>query len=63
MQAADEFLYDLNGNPFHLPGTRIYRERDGLLIYVCPSGEANYVPRRWVKHLVRYATEITAHVI
>lgn len=48
-------LYDTNGNPFHLPGTRIYVEPDGELTYECPQCPPNRVPTHMVSGLARHA--------
>ena len=57
MQHNDTFLSDAAGNPFHVAGTRIYRERDGNLSYECPHCDRHRVPRRLMNDLVKYATE------
>jgi len=48
-------LYDANGNPFHLPGTRIYEEPDGDLTYECPHCPPRRVPSQLVGGLAKYA--------
>ena len=48
-------IYDANGNPFHLPGTDIYREPDGSLTYECPHCREHPVPRHMVAALAKYA--------
>lgn len=56
-QNDDTLLFDAVGNPFHVPGTRIYRERDGSLIYECPHCGRNQVPRRLAEDLAKAAAE------
>jgi hypothetical protein len=50
----NELLY-LNGSPFHTPGTRVFEEPDGTLIYECPHCGCRPVRQRWVVGLRRYA--------
>jgi hypothetical protein len=52
-----QLIFDANGNPFHLPGTRIYLEPDGHLTYECPRCGVHRVPRHLVKDLAKYAVE------
>ena len=49
------FVYDANGSPFHLPGTRIHEEPDGTLTFECPHCGLHPVPRHKVSGLARYA--------
>jgi hypothetical protein len=53
----DTFVYDGHGNPFHLAGTRIFRESDGSLTYECPHCGRQRVPAHLVNHMARYAEE------
>lgn len=50
-------VYDLNGDPFHLPGTQIHEEANGALTYECPHCGLRPVPRRMVSDLAKYATK------
>jgi hypothetical protein len=50
-----QVVYDANGNPFHLPGTRIYEESDGELTFVCPHCGLRPVPRHMVSDLAKHA--------
>lgn len=53
----EAFLFDADVNPFHVAGTRIYREPDGALSYECPHCGQRWVPRRLMNDLAKYATE------
>jgi hypothetical protein len=57
MQSSDEFVYDADGNPFHLADTRIFREADGSLSYECSHCGRHGVPRRLWKDLAQYASD------
>jgi len=48
-------LLYVNGLPFHLPGTLIFEEADGDLVYECPHCGCRPVPRHWMASLRRYA--------
>jgi hypothetical protein len=54
VQRSDQFIYDPDGDPFHLAGTRIYRDQDGGLVYDCPHCGRHPVPLRLVAALTRY---------
>ena len=45
----------VDGRPFHLAGTKVYREADGTLSFECPHCGRRAVPRRYEKSLGRYA--------
>jgi len=51
------FIYDANGNPFHLEGTKIWRTADGTLMFRCPSPRCGEkpVPARLIRELAKYA--------
>jgi hypothetical protein len=49
------FVYDANGNPFHLLGTQIHEQPDGELTYECPHCGLHPVPRHMVSDLAKYA--------
>jgi hypothetical protein len=49
--------FQLVGQSFHLPGTRIYRNADGSLSYVCPRCAEHPVPRHLELLLAPFATE------
>lgn len=53
----EAFLFDAADNPFHVAGTRIYREPAGTLSYECPHCGQRWVPRRLISDLAKYATE------
>ena len=55
-----QLLY-VNGLPFHLAGTKVYREADGSLSFECPHCGVREVPRRYEKFLARYARRRTVH--
>jgi len=55
MKIPDRFIYDTNGDPFHLAGTRIYWDPDGTLMYNCPHCGRRPVPRHRVAELAHYA--------
>jgi DNA-directed RNA polymerase subunit RPC12/RpoP len=48
-------LLDVDGSPFHAPGTMVFEEPDGTLVYECPHCGFRPVPRCWVDGLRRYA--------
>ena len=48
MQSQHELLYDADGNPFHMAGTRIYCDTDGTLYYICPHCREHPVPTRHI---------------
>jgi hypothetical protein len=48
-------LLYVDGWPFHLAGTKVYREADGTLSFDCPHCGRRVVPRRYEKALARYA--------
>jgi hypothetical protein len=48
-------IYDANGNPFHLPGTEIYKESDGELTFECPHCGLRAVPGHMVGDLAKHA--------
>lgn len=62
-QNDDAVIFDAVGNPFHVPGTRIYRERDGGLIYECPHCGRNQVPRSLTDDLAKYAAGTPRNVV
>lgn len=49
-----ELLY-AKGQPFHAPGTKIYEEADGEMIFECPHCGCKDVPSAFVKGLRQYA--------
>jgi hypothetical protein len=55
MLRPDRFIYDANGDPFHLAGTRIYWDPDGALVYDCPHCGHHLMPLHLVAELARYA--------
>lgn len=55
MHHQDDLFRDANGQPSHLPGTRIYREEDGTLTLDCPHCGTRLVPRHREKTLEKFA--------
>jgi len=53
-------LIYVDGQPFHLPGTKIYREANGSLTYECPHCPPQEVRRHWENELAPYATKRSA---
>jgi hypothetical protein len=55
---SQRWLY-ANGGPFHLAGTRIYREADCSLSYECPHCGRRPVPRHLEGELAKYAGRVS----
>jgi len=51
----NDFILDADSDPFHLPGTKIYRDEYGMLFYECPHCGRHAVPRYREAGLRRYA--------
>ncbi|MGA3043051.1 MAG: hypothetical protein ABSF54_19925 [Bryobacteraceae bacterium] len=50
MLSNDDLIYDAEGKPFHLAGTRIFWD-GGELVYDCPHFKRHRVPTRLLNDL------------
>ena len=61
-QDPPQLLRDTEGEPFHAAGTRIFRERDYTLTFVCPHCGVRDVPSHMVKRLKQFAENRPIHL-